>query len=150
MITEINHNRKINWSHVWAFIRPVSCCCIWICYDYLNFSFWSVWYDHSEQELWERFRSWLTRLLFCFVGYLFPNDRFQQCEFTLIICGLSCEGVSSFLSSTFLSGSSNFLFSIFFPHLQFSLFQPCLIPVNLHSLALIFFCLYLLNSKLMK
>lgn len=122
MITEINHNRKINWSHVWAFIRPITCCCIWICYDYLNFSFWSVWYHRSVWTV-RKVQVLVNKAAFFggFVGFLFPNDRLQLCDFTLIRCGLSCEGVSSFLSSTFLSGSPP-IFCFLSPSLIFSFY----------------------------
>lgn len=130
MKTEINHNRKKDKKKKRnhssdqsglsrsAAAAAMLCCWIWICYDYLKpfffFSlFWSVWFQHPGQALWEEFSSWLTRLPLCFVGLLIPNDTiFWQWDSTLITCGLSHEDDQLLL----------LLFSLFLPQSTYSVF----------------------------
>lgn len=131
MKTEINHNRKKDKKNKkksqLRSIRPQSFSSssssdallldmnlLWLFKAFFFFSlFWSVWFQHPGQALWEEFSSWLTRLPLCFVGLLIPNDTiFWQWDSTLITCGLSHEDDQLLL----------LLFSLFLPQSTYSVF----------------------------
>ena len=118
-----------------------------------------MWFHHPGQVLREGFSSWLTRLPFCFVGLLIPNDTiFWQWDSTLITCGLSCEDdqllLLSFFSSSHrlptLSSSSvyNLYIRTFYLFFYFFSLTSILHYITLEVLFKLVLCLLLHHSCL--
>lgn len=101
------------------------CCCCWTVIQKLFI--WSVQHQHSGLELWDRFTSCLTRLLFWFPVTVSSSESFLWSHMVFH------ERTSSSFSSPSSAPSSFSLYLLCLPLAVLQGFSPCRIDARVHS-----------------